>query len=173
MHIRATKTADRPRVTVVRDDGVSLSLREPTRKFSPPHDLIHYVVEKSLGLTGGFWGSTAYGAKFSGMKVIDGRQRPKASERSAEVLRSNARCLSKAEAIVGAFQEVLHGKAKNPQAQLRDVLTNAGVALDSAAVQRTWQELIAFRDQWQALGDGETISLTWPNSQQRAARSRK
>ena len=172
MRIRVTKTVDRPSLIVVRDDGVSLSLREPTRKFSPPHDLIHYVVEKSLALHGGFWGSIAGGAKFSGMEVVDGRQRPKANQRSAALLKANARSLSEAEAVVGVFQTVLHGAVANPHAQLGDLLARSGAALDAAAVQRTWQELVAFRERWEGLAVGATIELDWPARGSRKARSR-
>ena len=76
MYLNAQKTADRPSIIAVRDDGVSLRVRTPDRKFSPPHDLIHFVVEKGMHLERGFWGSVADGAKFASVDVIDGRQKP-------------------------------------------------------------------------------------------------
>jgi hypothetical protein len=48
MHVNVEKTTDRPTIIAVRDDGVSLRVRAPDRKFSPPHDLIHFVYPDSL-----------------------------------------------------------------------------------------------------------------------------
>jgi hypothetical protein len=76
MYLNVQKTADRPNIIAVRDDGVSVRVRTPDRKFSPPHDLIHFVVEKGMRLQWGFWGSVADGAKFASVEVIDGRQKP-------------------------------------------------------------------------------------------------
>jgi hypothetical protein len=70
MRVSAEKTTERPIIIAVRDDGVSLRVRTPDRKFSPPHDLIHFVVEKGMRLQRGFWGSVADGAKFAGMELM-------------------------------------------------------------------------------------------------------
>src|SRR6266436_9075994 len=40
MRVTVEKTTERPIIIAVRDDGVSLRVRTPDRKFSPPHDLI-------------------------------------------------------------------------------------------------------------------------------------
>ena len=108
MRVDVEKTRERPSIIAVRDDGVTLRVRAPDRKFSPPHDLIHLIVEKGMRLQRGFWGSIAAGAKFASVEVIDGRQKPGANERSAQVVKANASHLSEAEMIVGAFQKVLH-----------------------------------------------------------------
>ena len=108
MRVDVEKTRERPTIIAVRDDGVTLRVRAPDRKFSPPHDLIHLIVEKGMRLQRGFWGSIAAGAKFASAAVIDGRQKPGANERSAQVVKANASHLSEAEMIVGAFQKVLH-----------------------------------------------------------------
>ena len=97
MYLNAQKTADRLSIIAVRDDGVSLRVRTPDRKFSPPHDLIHFVVEKGMHLERGFWGSVADGAKFASVDVIDGRQKPRANERSAQIIKANEANLSEAE----------------------------------------------------------------------------
>src|SRR6266852_3765243 len=108
MYLDVQKTTDRPNIIAVRDDGVSVRVRTPDRKFSPPHDLIHFVVEKGMRLQRGFWGSVADGAKFASVQVIDGRQKPRANERSAQIIKANEAHLSESEMIVGAFQKVLH-----------------------------------------------------------------
>jgi hypothetical protein len=52
--------------------------------------------------------SVADGAKFASVDVIDGRQKPRANERSAQIIKANEANLSEAEVIVGVFQKVLH-----------------------------------------------------------------
>jgi hypothetical protein len=67
---------------VARDDGVSLSVPDYAFMRALPHDLTHYVVEMTLGLARGFWGSVAEGAKFGGMVLIEGRQKPHLKEKA-------------------------------------------------------------------------------------------
>jgi len=155
------KTADRPIITATRDDGVSVRIRSPDRKFTPPHDLVHFAVEKGLLLPRGFWGSVASGAKFDGMEVVGGRQKPKAKEVSARVIAANRTHLSRAEALVGAFQTVLHEGITPPDRALRQRLQSIGAALDEALVQSTWRDLLALRQQWLDLPQGQTIRLDW------------
>jgi len=160
MFVVAQKTAQGPIITVVRDDGVRLRVRAPDRKFTPPHDLIHFVVEKGMRFQRGFWGSIAAGAKFSSVEVIDGRQKPKANERSAEIIKANDRQLSDAEAIVGAFQTALHELRPDEKA-LRRLLQAGGRKLEDDMVHPTWTQLLSFRDEWKELDIGKAIRLEW------------
>jgi hypothetical protein len=169
MHLNVEKTTDRPNIIAVRDDGVSLCVRTPDRKFSPPHDLIHFVVEQGMHLERGFWGSVADGAKFASMEVIDGRQRPKANERSAQIIKANELALSEAEVIVGVFQKVLHEDLKPYQEVLARLLRTSGRKVVSDLLRPTWDGLVSFREQWEALASGQTIRLEWRSP--RASRS--
>src|SRR5213594_5242203 len=75
MEIVMTRSAERTSMTHVRrDDGVTLELASHAPLHRLPHDLAHFVVERALGLTSGFWGSIADGAVFGGMKVIPRRR---------------------------------------------------------------------------------------------------
>jgi hypothetical protein len=161
MIVTAEKTAERPAIIAIRDDGVSLVIRAPDRKFSPPHDLVHFVVEKTMRLHRGFWGSVADGAKFTSMEVIDGRQRPHANERSAQVIAANASHLSDAERIVGVFQKVLHEDLKPYDNALRRLFRTGGIKVEAALVQPTWINLVTFRDQWAELPKSEILRLHW------------
>jgi hypothetical protein len=142
MHVDVEKTKERPTIIAVRDDGVSLRVRSPDRKFSPPHDLVHFVVEKGMRLQRGFWGSSADGAKFASVEVIDGRQKPKANERSAQVIRANECHLSEAEAIVGAFQKVLHEDMRPPEGALCRLLRASGRKVEGTLLHPTWIQLL-------------------------------
>jgi hypothetical protein len=160
MLVDAQKTTKGPTIIVFRDDGVRLRVRAPDRKFTPPHDLIHFLVEKGMGLPRGFWGSIASGAKFSSVEIIEGRQKPKANERSAEIIKANQRQLSEAEAVVGAFQTVLH--ELNPSEEdLWRRLRTCGRRVEDALVRPTWSQLRSFRREWEQLAMGKVIRLDW------------
>lgn len=161
MYLNAQKTADRLSIIAVRDDGVSLRVRTPDRKFSPPHDLIHFVVEKGMHLERGFWGSVADGAKFASVDVIDGRQKPRANERSAQIIKANEANLSEAEVIVGVFQKVLHEDLRPHQEVLWRFLRTSGRRVESDLLRPTWDGLISFREQWEALALCQAIRLEW------------
>src|SRR5216684_8119300 len=88
MNITFTRTGERTYTTVaLRHDCVLLEVANSDRTFSMPHDLVHYVVERELGLQRGFWGAVAAGALFASVKVISGRQPPHAAQRSQAILR--------------------------------------------------------------------------------------
>jgi hypothetical protein len=160
MHVHVEKTSERPSIIAIRDDGVSLRVLAPDRKFSPPHDLIHFIVEKGMHLRRGFWGSIAAGAKFSSMKIIAGRQKPRANERSKQVIKANEHSLSEAEAIVGAFQTTLHDVTPHEEALWR-LLRTRGRILEGALVHATWARLVSFREEWEDLSVGSPIRLQW------------
>jgi hypothetical protein len=161
MRVSAEKTTERPIIIAVRDDGVSFRVRTPDRKFSPPHDLIHFVVEKGIRFQRGFWGSVADGAKFASMEVIDGRQKPRANERSAQIIKTNEAHLAEAEVIVGAFQKVLHEDMRPHGESVLRLLRSGGRAVESDLLRLTWEELVSSRDQWEALRIGKAILLEW------------
>jgi hypothetical protein len=71
MRIVLTKTSDRRHgLELVRSDGSRESVELVTRE-ALFHDLLHYVVESSLRMQGGFWGTLA-----SGKTMADLNDRP-------------------------------------------------------------------------------------------------
>jgi hypothetical protein len=94
------------------------------------------------------------------VEVIDGRQKPRANERSAEIIKANERQLSEAEAIVGAFQTVLHEIRHHEEALWRR-LRAGGRTVEDALVLPTWTQLLSFRDEWKELAIGRVIRLEW------------
>ena len=101
---------------VTRDDGVSYRLQGVAHAFAIPHDLAHFLIEKTLGLKQGFWGSVAGGAVFKTMSYIGGRRKPRAAKRSESLLKSNAAQLNEAEVLVRIFNDAIEqGHDKNPR----------------------------------------------------------
>jgi len=86
---------------------VSYRLKGVAHTFALPHDLAHFLVEKTLDLDRGFWTSVAEGAVFKTMDYLDGRRKPKAAERSGTLLKSNAPQLSEAEVLVRIFNDTI------------------------------------------------------------------
>jgi hypothetical protein len=168
MQLTFTRRDERRYATVVvRDDGVTLfvpSFEQPTWL---PHDLAHYVVERAIGLTHGFWGSVAEGAVFPGMKVLKGRQAPHAAARSREILRQMAASQqgTEAEVMVDFFVHLTQqGCTPRGAAQLGNLWhpsKSPPRSLETREVQQVCRDLQAMQQQWQALAVGTSMTLTW------------
>src|SRR5437867_11356443 len=101
-----TRTAEGQSTTYVRrDDGVTLELPSYAPLHRLPHDLAHFVIERALGLTCGFWGSIADGAVFGGMEAVPRRWTARV-ERARQVMRGASSRITEAEAVVGAVVEI-------------------------------------------------------------------
>jgi hypothetical protein len=98
-----------------------------------PHDLVQLVVEATLGIDRGFWGSVALGATFRST----GRKRTKPGR---DVIRENRQELDEAEQLAGLHVERWRTGAATPCAE----------ALDAVA------------RRWEALADGEGLVVEWP-----------
>ena len=170
MNVVVLKTSGDPAITIVRDDGVTLSLRSVGRKFSPPHDVAHFVVEQGLGLQHGFWGSVAEGAKFKNMRVLSGRQRPHADTRSKDLIKANEPYLNEAEVFVGVFQRDLLDQTKAYRKFVGRRRKKDGTEIDSDILERVWSALVDIRKQWESLPNGESITLEWHERGRRSKR---
>jgi hypothetical protein len=93
--------------TFRRRDGVVLELGGYDRKFRVPHDLAHAVTERELGMDRGVFGSIAGGAVFDSMRVIDGKQRHDAADRSRRILAANKTTLGIAEVLSGVVHDAV------------------------------------------------------------------
>src|SRR5690606_4774122 len=72
-----------------------------------PHDLAHFAIEQALRIRDGFWGSVADGAVFGSLTHVSGRRRPRAAERSNQILKANKVTLTETEILVGLFNQAL------------------------------------------------------------------
>jgi hypothetical protein len=168
MQLTFTRHDERRYATVVvRDDGVTLFVPSFDQPTWLPHDLAHYVVERALGLTHGFWGSVAAGAVFSGVKVLKGRQAPHAAARSREKLHeiTTSQEGTEAEVLVDFFVHLTQqGCPPRWEAKLRDMWRPSKLPPRSIEVHQVHQictDLQAMQQQWQALPVGASIPLTW------------
>jgi len=111
MEIVMTRTAEGRSTTLVRrDDGVTLELPSYAPLHRLPHDLAHFVVERTLGLLWGFWGSIAAGAVFAGVEVLPRKRAARVEELSRQVMKGVSSRVTEAEAVVGSVVEILRAE---------------------------------------------------------------
>jgi hypothetical protein len=154
--------------SVVRSDGVRLAV--PT--FGPmrhmPHDLVHFVVESELEVERGFWGCIAAGAVFRGMRVLAGRRRPHADERSRAILeRAGQRLVESEELVRIVLQAAVVERASSGELARRLARafcphgkSRGEIGLDAA--RRVGAALLARRSEWAELASGAALRLRWP-----------
>lgn len=173
MDIVFTRSRDRRDQTIAaRQDGV----RVLVPVFGPldpiPHDLAHYVIERELGLRDGFWASVAEGALFGGMRVLDGRQRPHAHDRSRAVIAANHLGILFAEVVVDVLMRDAKGLPQKTDALPVEspFVPSRRRADRDALLARLRPAIAAMCARWQALAQGETLLVVWPDLPAHAGR---
>jgi hypothetical protein len=142
---------------VARDDGVIYRLDGGPVTAALPHDLVHLVVEDTLGIADGIWGAIAGGVVFRSMAHQSGRRPPHAAERSAALIREHRQNLQRAEHLGGLVERVAHG-----QLRAEDAGRQLGVEVDVDAVRTAAQALHDAEARWRALPIGGQLSCHWP-----------
>jgi hypothetical protein len=161
-------------VIIRRDDGLTVRLPGYDRRRRVPHELVHFVAEREFRLDKGVFGSIAAGAMFSSMAVVDGRTTFDARARSRAVLRAYAADIGLAELVV----DIVHRGVERGE-RLGDVLARLkevwGMVRPNPfpyhpdILRRTLAMLSGLADRWQALPEGEHLTLRWPLGPQVAA----
>lgn len=108
--------------TIRRRDGVVLELPGYDKKYRVPHDLAHAVTERELGMAAGVFGSIAGGGVFANMRVLAGRERHDAGDRSSRLLAANKSELGVAEVLAGVVHDAVEdGRVATALADARRV----------------------------------------------------
>lgn len=159
---------------ITRADGVHLRMRSYDVTNQVPHDAVHLIGERALGITDGLWGSIAAGAEFDSVEVVAGRQRHDRRKRSDEVRRRNDAWLRQAEVLVGTLQNCLDrdGAATHRELDRAWAITHTGPSpFTVAQAERAVRELRRLRTDWRALAvDAPGLRFTWPEARSRPAR---
>ena len=149
-------------VTVERSDRVRLQFHGVGKKFLVPHDLAHLIVESKLNMTQGFWGCVADGALFSGMTIIEGRQKAHAKSKSQRIIKEACQQLRLAECLVSAFNEIFTAKLNLVQAQKRLTEISPDIKpISNSTILDVCSTLEALKTDWQMVDVGESIELSW------------
>ena len=170
MEITFTKTAGRKyEVLVHRDDNVVLEVKSFDRPVRLPHDIAHFVVESELSLKHGLWGLLASGVMLPNARLVSGRLRPRAAERSREVLKKAGQHPTEAEVLVSFIMGIAAEGVDEDWPKVRSRLSNAWQPRHSQRgpishdeVRRACQRLREAERQWQELTVGESMIVRWP-----------
>jgi hypothetical protein len=159
MLIRLTKAKNegkQDRLTCVRDDGSQTSW--PLSSHFAQHDLLHYVVETTLGLKEAFFGLIAKGREIDSFGTQDGQKDVYTKDEGD------------AELIVGLLQTQMRSGGTQSNAEFWKMLT-------LTCEKRNWPMPQAFSDEqlddikqkisdlegkWQRLPAGEWLELVFP-----------
>jgi hypothetical protein len=161
---------------VERDDGTVYRLRGGQAGPRLPHDIMHFVVERELGISDGIWGGIAAGITFDSMEHVSGRRPPHARERSTELLAAfhqrglRAELLANLVECVAALDHPSDLQILRLAATRLTVLPDADV--DPAAVAAAAQALQVEAARWARLRVGEQLSYEWPRTPLAARRAR-
>ena len=158
-------------VTILRP-GWPAFTKDPAPGFDEylPHDLIHFIVERELGLTQGIFGQVAAGGTGGTFLPEDSesltsreasRRRRSLSKRSEKLKRAGLRDTAASESAVYLVHtewklrrsgKAIPTSSKNP------------IPITTDQLARMCEQLDALSQKWVALKIGEAITLTWPES---------
>lgn len=166
MIIRITKGSGEDHIAIERADGTRAETRFPW-KGPVPHDAVHVIVERELGLAGAFWGLVAGGLhpeEIQGLAKAGGH----ASASRAGVPDAGIVELLQAERLVECYEALLWGGGGT----LADVLAMAEPSCASSHVacptisavrhEAILAEVAALADEWRAAPPGHLREWAWP-----------
>jgi hypothetical protein len=151
---------------VERDDGVVYRLDGGVAGPRLPHDIMHLVVERELGIEDGIWGGIAAGVVFRSMTHVGGRRPPHAAERSARLLRGfrdrglRAELLADLVASTAALDDPNPERIRRLAAEKLSVLADADV--DPVRITAAAQAVQVEAARWARLRVGEEVHYDWP-----------
>ena len=154
----------RPVETLVeRDDGVVFTMRGAGGGIDLPHDLVHAVVERQLGIGDGIWGCVADGVVWRSMTHLSGRQPPHAAERSNRLKRERSASVRHAESLADLVDRLASGAELLPGEIPASGLPPERLAAAAA-------ELRDVQRRWAGLAVGEPWVFEWAVSARRSGR---
>lgn len=161
MQVTIANAGSHQRIVMVRDDGTRMETTFP-HKGPFPHDAVHFVVERELGLRRGFWGTVAGGCHPEEVNEI-AKAAGHASAKRAEVPEPHIVELLQAERIVECFEAEIWSGPGDPET-LRGVIAAACSAshvpvieLDDATIAAIHARLATMAEDWR----GGTLSFIW------------
>lgn len=151
---------------VERDDGVVYRLLGGRAGTALPHDIVHLVVERELGVADGIWGGIAAGMVFGSMRHVRGRRPPHVTERSMQLKRAYRERILRSE-LLGDLVEAI-AALDNPSAAEIRRLSGTKLAVlrmpeppspDALAAAARALQVEAAR--WARLRPGEELRYEW------------
>jgi len=152
MKITITKKEGRNLLRCVRDDDTSMTA--DLGPGLPHHDLAHYVIERKLALTGGFFGKIAEGYTVAQLSDKDIIKTLGPQTLIAEVVARALQSLSSGACTPAQFMELINTEV----VQWRI----APLAIESNTVSEMSIEFQSLVERYGALKNGQSIELRFP-----------
>lgn len=166
MIIRITKGSGEDFIAIERADGMRVETRFPW-KGPVPHDAVHVIVERELGLTGAFWGLVAGGRHPEEIQAL-AKAGGHASASRAGLPDAGIVELLQAERLVECYEALLWGGGGT----LADVMAMAEPSCASShvacpAISEGQHDAIvdavaALADEWRVAPRGHVREWDWP-----------
>jgi hypothetical protein len=150
VQITVLKRADRKHEVVAVADAGAVRFAMSDYGDALPHDLVHYVVERALGIEFGFWGLLARGAEFETVRAHTARNRRRLPPQTDPLVDAHLDELLAAESVVAGLYSI---SGVRP-----DVVTEVG----GETVERVHAEIAQLNAEWQQLPAGAALRLEWP-----------
>jgi hypothetical protein len=176
MEVTFRRTGDRQyAVTIIRSGGPTLEMNPaPGYDARMPHDLIHFVVERELGLRNGIYGQLAAGGTAGTFHAATcgvapgreaARQRRALAKRGAKLLRQGRADSATSERAADLCRRAWLARAAGGEVPMEGALPCS--ALELARICDVLDELSAT---WAMLGIGQALTLHWPDANRDARR---
>jgi hypothetical protein len=168
MEITFTRLDERlVETTVTREDGAVLATRSPGATDRLPHDLIHYVVERELGLDDGLWGRIASGVTYPNFRALrqpTAKRRPRARKRKAK-----RKGVLEAEVLAWIFHDIWDGTAEREWGTIRAFLDSIwsprtrsrADELEPETIARVCEALDRTEAAWKRVPFGGELRVEW------------
>lgn len=150
--------------TFTRADGAILKLQGGSynklgRGVRVPHDIAHLIVEQTLALRGGLWGTIAAGGLVMNLEYVGGKRPPHAEQRSWAITERAGETLRQAEVVVRAVADAAAGTVHGTLAG--HMGERWAVPISDEALELMTAQLRNSAARWNAVPEGGTLAMTW------------
>ncbi|MEL6367537.1 MAG: hypothetical protein AAFR91_11625 [Pseudomonadota bacterium] len=163
MKLIITKSLQTDQVEVVHADG-SRDVSEFPKKGVVPHDAVHWIVEREMGMKAGFWGTVSAGMNIDAVSALS-KAGGHASSKRASVPEDSIVELIQAERLVECFEADMWSTPSDA-AVFREVLAAAcsqshvpAPSVNDQSILSIRQTLSRLREEWAHTGVGESVDF--------------
>ncbi len=150
--------------TFTRPDGATLKLQGGSYNklggnVRVPHDIAHLIVEQTLGLRAGLWGTIAVGGLVMNLEFIGGKKPSHAEKRSWAITETAGETLRQAEVVVRAVADAVAGTVHG--SLTRHMGDRWAVPVAGEQLELMGAQLRNSAARWDAVPEGGTLQMTW------------